>query len=113
MTRLWDKGRSLDAGVLAFTAGDDHLLDARLVHYDIEASLAQAGMLAARGLLWASDTTAISGALRATVARRHAGRSRNDHVLAALRLYLRDAAAELERGAGAVAAALDALASRH
>jgi argininosuccinate lyase len=43
----------------------------------------------------------------------HAGRSRNDQVLAALRLYLRDAAEELRRGAAAVADALDALAARH
>src|SRR5260370_4438509 len=45
--------------------------------------------------------------------RLHAGRSRNDQVLAALRLYLRDAAEELRRGAAAVADALDALAARH
>src|SRR5277367_5134599 len=40
--------------------------------------------------------------------RLHAGRSRNDQVLAALRLYLRDAAVELRSGAVAVAGALDA-----
>ena len=39
----------------------------------------------------------------------HLGRSRNDQVLTALRLYLRDAVAELAAGADAVAAALDAL----
>jgi argininosuccinate lyase len=44
--------------------------------------------------------------------RLHAGRSRNDQVLAALRLYLRDAADSLRSGALAVANALDALASR-
>jgi len=43
----------------------------------------------------------------------HAGRSRNDQVLAALRLYLRDAVQELRRGATAVADALDALGTRH
>jgi argininosuccinate lyase len=43
-------------------------------------------------------------------ARLHAGRSRNDQVLAALRLYLRDAVEELADGAHAVAAALEALA---
>ncbi len=43
----------------------------------------------------------------------HAGRSRNDQVLAALRLYLRDVADELRRGAMAVADALDRLAVRH
>jgi argininosuccinate lyase len=43
-------------------------------------------------------------------ARLHAGRSRNDQVLVALRLYLRDAVEELAEGAHAVAAALEALA---
>jgi argininosuccinate lyase len=42
----------------------------------------------------------------------HLGRSRNDQVLAALRLYLRDAVEELSTGALSVAAALDALAER-
>jgi argininosuccinate lyase len=44
--------------------------------------------------------------------RLHAGRSRNDQVLAALRLYMRDASRELEDGALVVADALDALAAR-
>jgi argininosuccinate lyase len=42
----------------------------------------------------------------------HLGRSRNDQVLAALRLYLRDAVGELRAGALIVAAALDTLAAR-
>ena len=42
----------------------------------------------------------------------HLGRSRNDQVLAAVRLYLRDAIAELTTGAGRVAAALESLATR-
>ncbi len=45
-------------------------------------------------------------------ARVHLGRSRNDQVLAALRLYLRDVVQELSAGAGAAAAALDELAQR-
>ncbi len=45
MTRLWDKGAPLDARVLAYTAGDDYLLDERLVRYDVQASLAHARML--------------------------------------------------------------------
>ena len=49
----------------------------------------------------------------ATGGRLHAGRSRNDQVLAALRLYLRDAAGELRCGAAGVADALDALGQRH
>ncbi|HEV3181747.1 MAG TPA: argininosuccinate lyase [Steroidobacteraceae bacterium] len=45
-------------------------------------------------------------------ARIHLGRSRNDQVLAALRLYLRDAVALLRGGALEVAVALDELATR-
>ncbi len=45
-------------------------------------------------------------------ARVHLGRSRNDQVLAALRLYLRDAIAALATGAQEVAAALDGLGER-
>jgi argininosuccinate lyase len=145
MTRLWDKGTPLDARVLGYTAGDDYVLDSRLVRYDIQASIAHAEMLAVQGLLSAPDLESIRGALTAIGAehaagdwrislqqedcqtaienlltarigagggRLHAGRSRNDQVLAALRLYLRDAAASLQRGASAVADALDALALR-
>jgi argininosuccinate lyase len=60
--------------------------------------------------------TAIENLLTARIGaaggRLHAGRSRNDQVLAALRLYLTDAVQELTQGAGAVAAALEALAAR-
>jgi argininosuccinate lyase len=45
-------------------------------------------------------------------ARLHLGRSRNDQVLAALRLYLRDAVAALAAGAREVAVALDELGVR-
>jgi argininosuccinate lyase len=60
--------------------------------------------------------TAIENLLTARIGpvggRLHAGRSRNDQVLAALRLYLRDAADAVHAGAIAVAEALDALAAR-
>ena len=128
MTRLWDKGTSLDAQVLEYTAGDDHALDNRLVAYDIRASIAHAEMLGERKLLSPPDLEAIRTALTAigaehaqgkwrisleqedcqtaienlltarlgaTGGRLHAGRSRNDQVLAALRLYMRDAAQAL------------------
>jgi len=42
----------------------------------------------------------------------HLGRSRNDQVLAAIRLYLRETVADLSRGALEVADALEALAAR-
>jgi len=145
MTRLWDKGTPLDQRVLNYTAGDDCVLDDRLVEYDIRASTAHARMLNERGLLTAADFAAIHDALaaigdehargiwRVTLeqedcqtaienlltarigaagGRLHAGRSRNDQVLAALRLYLHDAAAALQAGALSVAAAVEALAAR-
>ena len=146
MTRLWDKGTSLDSQVLKYTAGDDHVLDDRLVRYDVRASIAHAEMLGEQNLLSAQDLAAIRDALTAigdehslgqwrvslededsqtaienlltarigaAGGRLHAGRSRNDQVLAALRLYMRDAAEALKGGALAVADALEALAARH
>jgi argininosuccinate lyase len=145
MTRLWDKGGTLDEAVLAYTAGEDHALDERLVRYDVAASLAHAQMLAAQGLLSEPDLAAIRGGLESLAAahqrhewrveladedgqtalerrltaligaaggRIHLGRSRNDQVLTAVRLYLRDAVATLSEGALAVARALDGLAQR-
>jgi argininosuccinate lyase len=145
MTRLWDKGVPLDERVLAYTAGEDHLLDDRLVAYDIKASSSHADMLAQQGLLSAADHRAIRDALAAigeehaqgqwgitldqedcqtaienrltarigaAGGRLHAGRSRNDQVLAALRLYLADVARSLHDGAVAVAESLEALAAR-
>jgi argininosuccinate lyase len=50
--------------------------------------------------------------LGAAGARIHLGRSRNDQVLTALRLYLRDTVEQLRAGALGVAEALEALASR-
>src|SRR6202161_1047091 len=52
----------------------------------------------------------LTARLGAAGGRLHAGRSRNDQVLAALRLYLRDAAQAIAQGALAVADALKALA---
>ena len=145
MTRLWDKGAPLDERILRFTAGDDHVLDARLVKYDVRASIAHVKMLGGQGLLSAADRDAICaglselaeqhargewaidlqdedchGALESRLvaligpagARVHLGRSRNDQVLAALRLYLKDAAASLADGATAVAESLEGLAGR-
>ncbi|MDW8258679.1 MAG: argininosuccinate lyase [Gammaproteobacteria bacterium] len=145
MTRLWDKGAPLEPSVLAYTAGEDHALDDRLVAYDVRASIAHAEMLAAQGLLGDGDLRAIVEGLQALGAahargewrveladedgqtalerrlterigpaggRVHLGRSRNDQVLTALRLYLRDATAQLAAAADRVAAALDRLAAR-
>jgi argininosuccinate lyase len=53
--------------------------------------------------------TLLTQRIGATGARLHAGRSRNDQVLTALRLYLRDVVDELAAATDGVAAALDAL----
>jgi argininosuccinate lyase len=144
VTRLWDKGAPLDERVLRFTAGEDHVLDDRLVAYDVRASIAHAEMLHECGLLAAEELQAIRegltaigaaherGEWRVTLdmedgqtaletlltqrvgtagARLHAGRSRNDQVLAALRLYLRDAVEALAEGGRRTAEALDRLAA--
>ncbi len=128
MSRLWEKGLPLDERVLRYTAGEDHLLDTRLVPYDVRGSIAHAEMLADQNLISAEDCAAIRDGLNAlndsfaagdwhislededahsaletrlTAAigpaggRLHLGRSRNDQVLTALRLYLRDAASDL------------------
>jgi argininosuccinate lyase len=147
MSRLWERpgGAPLDERVLRYTAGEDHRLDARLVPYDVRASIAHAEMLGEVGLLPAALVEAIrdglaalaaahaagewqielgdedvhtalerrlTGAIGEAGARLHLGRSRNDQVLAALRLYLRDEVTALAAGARAVAAALDELAAR-
>ena len=124
MSRLWEKGLPLAQRVLRYTAGEDHQLDARLVNYDVQASIAHAQMLAAQELLSQQDCDSICAGLtelgKQFVAgkwhirlededvhtalesrltdligeaggRVHLGRSRNDQVLTALRLYLLDA----------------------
>ena len=145
MTRLWEKGLPLDERVLRYTAGEDHLLDARLVPYDVQGSIAHAEMLAATGLIGDDDCTAICNGLNDLASsfdagdwsirlededvhtalesrltanigdaggRLHLGRSRNDQVLTALRLYLRDAADDLGSRVDALRQSVAALAER-
>jgi argininosuccinate lyase len=145
MSFLWNKDASLDERVLEYTAGEDYALDARLVRYDVTASIAHAEMLHDAKLLDAADLAALSAGLKnladehsrgiwhieladedgqtalekrlterlgALAGRIHLGRSRNDQVLAALRLYLRDVIADLRDAAARVASALDELGQR-
>ena len=128
MKRLWDKGLPLDEKILKYTAGEDHILDHRLVSYDIKASIAHVEMLASCKLLETDDSkliikgligllkdyhdqkwsihlededvhTAIEKNLIEKIGevggRVHLGRSRNDQVLTALRLYYLDAIDEI------------------
>ena len=55
MSRLWEKGLPLDERVLRYTAGEDHRLDARLVSYDVQGSIAHAEMLASQELIAGGD----------------------------------------------------------
>jgi argininosuccinate lyase len=145
MSRLWDKGDPLDQRVLSFTAGEDHVLDNRLVPYDVRASIAHADMLAEKGLIAAEVREQIVAGLEALAAEHaagqwevsleeedvhtalerrlterapeagphlHLGRSRNDQVLVALRLYLKDACQKLHDSAMSLADQLDGLGER-
>ena len=119
-------GRPLDPAVSAFLRADD----AELLPYDCEATAVHARRLHAAGLLddaelaeaearlaeIASGTAPVSRddedvhsaieRLLGEVGRKiHAGRSRNDQVAAALRLYVLDASAEARAGIAALAAA--------
>jgi argininosuccinate lyase len=116
--------------VLAFSASLD--VDRRLLPYDVRASQAHVRMLARQGIVPAADAEAIAAALehvavepdandedvhslieRQLVARLgevgkrvHAGRSRNDQVATAFRLWAVDAASDLERRAAGLQAVL-------
>jgi argininosuccinate lyase len=145
MSRLWDKGLPLDERVLRYTAGEDHVLDARLVPYDVRGSIAHVEMLFETGLINGDDCVAICDGLRKLEAefaagewtihlededvhtalesrltenigdagaRMHLGRSRNDQVLTAMRLYLRDAADDLAERVTNLRASIGALSER-
>jgi argininosuccinate lyase len=142
MSRLWEKGLPLDERVLRYTAGEDHLLDARLVAYDVRASVAHAEMLAEQELLEEADCEAIVAGLNELLVefdaghwqirlededvhtalesrltekigeaggRIHLGRSRNDQVLTAIRLYLRDATDQVMTSVSKLCRSLDNL----
>ena len=145
MSRLWEKGLPLDQRVLGYTAGEDHQLDARLVAYDVRASIAHAEMLRDQNLLSADDCRSISEGLTAlddefakgewqitlededvhtalesrltnrigeAGGRVHLGRSRNDQVLTALRLYLLDACSDVQKSISDLLGALETLSER-
>jgi argininosuccinate lyase len=145
MSRLWDKGEPLDERVLRYTAGEDHKLDARLVTYDVRASIAHAEMLREQDYLTESDCNAIVEGLTTLLeqfdagewsitlededahtaletrltaligeagGRVHLGRSRNDQVLVALRLYMLDAIDEVSASVEGLIDSLQQLAGK-
>ncbi|MCL5990628.1 MAG: argininosuccinate lyase [Bacteroidetes bacterium] len=118
--KLWDKGYDLDKKIEAFTVNDDHILDMKLIRYDIEASFAHANMLREIKILSEEEFSNISKGLNEILKlldegkfeikisqedchtaieefltdfigdagkKIHTGRSRNDQVLTAIRLY--------------------------
>jgi argininosuccinate lyase len=135
----------LDDRVLRYTAGEDHLLDARLVAYDVRGSIAHAKMLCHQKLLSDADCVSICDGLKRLEAeflagnwrielededvhtalesrltaligaageRLHLGRSRNDQVLTALRLYMMEAADDIAGRVAGLCKELDALCAR-
>ncbi len=145
MSRLWEKGLPLDERILRYTAGEDHLLDARLVRHDVRASIAHAEMLMEQDLLSSADCQAICAGLSelledfnagnwsirladedvhtalesrltekigAAGGRVHLGRSRNDQVLTALRLYLLEATDQVTEPVDKLIRSLQTLADR-
>ncbi|MEX0821454.1 MAG: argininosuccinate lyase [Rhodothermales bacterium] len=117
---LWKKTKAADDWVTRFTVGDDYRWDTLLIPFDVQATRAHAWGLSHIGVLTGDEFEAVSAALddllEADVVVRpededchtviehfltdklgdtgkkiHTGRSRNDQVLAALRLYVREA----------------------
>ena len=144
MSRLWEKGLPLAQRVLQYTAGEDHVLDARLVPYDVRGCIAHAEMLAEQALLSADDCTAICDGLKKLDSsfaagewqielddedahtaiesrlteligeaggRLHLGRSRNDQVLTALRLYLLEASDQVSHSVAQLCQSLEEVAT--
>lgn len=132
MTKLWDKGYTLNQVVEDFMTGDDPALDLRIAKYDCLASIAHANMLQSIHILShdecqklvtgleeilalinnkkfhiANDQEDIHTAIENFLVERygdtgkkiHTARSRNDQVLTALRLYMREEIAEVFRKA--------------
>ena len=71
--RLWDKGKPLDSLIEEYTVGDDPVLDARLLPYDVAGSRAHANMLHAIGVLDDGELSALSRGLDAVLAADEAG----------------------------------------
>jgi len=71
--RLWEKGEALHPEVLAYTVGNDHVLDLNLVEEDCWGSLAHSAMLAEQGVIPTSDREALARGLRQVLASHRKG----------------------------------------
>ena len=63
MTKLWEKGYTLNDEIERFTVGDDFLLDRKLVKMDVLGSIAHARMLTKIGILTEDEFVELKGAL--------------------------------------------------
>src|SRR5690554_6304968 len=128
---LWQKQATPADWVTRFTVGDDYRWDTLLIPYDVEATRAHAWGLAQIDILTAEELESIDRALDDLLGtdpivrpededshtvienyltnrlgevgkKIHTGRSRNDQVLAALRLFLRDRLVEISSRSGDV-----------
>ncbi|MBC7117154.1 MAG: argininosuccinate lyase [Pseudothermotoga sp.] len=64
MSKLWEKGYTLDPLIERFTVGKDHITDMKLIRYDIVASVAHAEMLAKTGFLSNEELEKLKAALK-------------------------------------------------
>ena len=121
--KIWEKGFSVNEKIERFTVGHDRELDMYLAPFDLQASQAQAQMLASVGLLSAAENAQLQQGLAELLAQVEAGtftiepefedvhskiehylterygdagkkihtaRSRNDQVLTAIQLFIKD-----------------------
>lgn len=142
---LWSSDAP-DQLMMRYTVGDDRVLDARLLRWDLLGSLGHVEGLRRSGVVSAAAHGRLQAGLRAALraeaqgqlriearhedghsaiedwlsqrpgrigAQVHTGRSRNDQVACAVRLYLKDRLLELHRTSLALGAALVDFAGRH
>lgn len=121
--KIWDKGIAVDKKIEQFTVGKDRELDLYLARFDVQASKAQASMLANVGLISGEENQQLQQGLTELAAQMeegtftidesfedvhskieayltekfgdagkkiHTARSRNDQVLTAIQLFLKD-----------------------
>lgn len=121
--KIWEKGYSIDDKIEQFTVGQDRELDMYLASFDIQASKAQARMLASSGLIAEEEKEQLLAGLDELLAqvengtfqiepefedvhskieyyltekfgdagkKIHTARSRNDQVLTAIQLFIKD-----------------------